>query len=106
MPVHPTQAVRQVLGDQVDTGWRITMASPISPVEHVAKPDTVLHQQGLVQTVARNQWPSLLRRRTDLHHVVDRVARHQVDDHEDDQRHRQEYRQQQHQPLKQKANMK
>ena len=80
------QAVGKVFGDQLE--HRTAQDDGIAQVagEQVAQPDTVLQQQGLVQTITRYERGLLLWRRPDLDHVVDRVAGHQVDDREDDHR--------------------
>ena len=90
--------MRQILSNQFE--HRATQDDGVAQVAHaqVAQPHPVLHQQGLVQAVARDQGGFLFRRGTDLNHVVDRIPGNPVDDQENDHRHRQKNGDQQQQP--------
>ena len=90
--------MRQIFSNQFDH-WA-TQDDGVAHVAHtqVAQPHPVLHQQGLVEPVARDQSGFLFRRRPDLNHVVDRIPGNPVDDQENDHRYRQKNRNQQQQP--------
>ena len=75
----------QVVGNQFGHG--ATHDDGVTQVtrQQITQPNAVLHQQGLVEPIAGYQYQTLLGRRANLNHVVDWIARHQMDDHENDQ---------------------